>query len=225
LLVVRSCVNSPPSSLPPSNSEINWDPRRNSSVDSVAHASELIWNQSCQILAVCIQCWCVVLRRHHRTKFMTRTDSDLLLLLGVTNRLRIWFDHGQRNRICVFICILFHRFGLLLLLLLTCNNMNCECLCSKELLPSFHLNCMSICIVLCFLPKTLDVPEQLLSFQWCPSSSECDARSSQLANITFLSPCVKQSSINRSIAMSLPMHAGNADGIVAIRPHSSDHCQ
>jgi len=47
---------------------------------------------------------------------MTRTNSDLLLLLAATSGLRIGFDHGRRNRICIFFRILFHRFGLLLLL-------------------------------------------------------------------------------------------------------------
>jgi len=47
---------------------------------------------------------------------MTRTDSDLLLLLTVTSGLGIWFDHGRRNHFCIFFRILFHRFGLLLLL-------------------------------------------------------------------------------------------------------------
>jgi len=47
---------------------------------------------------------------------MVRTNSDLLLLLAATSGLRIRFDHGRRNRICVFFRVLFHRFGLLLLL-------------------------------------------------------------------------------------------------------------
>jgi len=47
---------------------------------------------------------------------MMRTDSHLLLLLAATNGSGIWFDHGRRNRICIFFPTLFHRFGLLLLL-------------------------------------------------------------------------------------------------------------
>jgi len=116
LLVIRLCIDSPPSLSPRSNSELNWDPWRNSTDSSVAHASELIRNQSHQILVVCVQCRHGVLRRHHRTTFMMRTESDLLFLLTVTNGLRIWFDHGRRNRICIFFRTLFHRFDLLLLL-------------------------------------------------------------------------------------------------------------
>jgi len=55
--------------------------------------------------------------------------------------------------------------------------------------------------------------------------AECNARSFQLANVTFSSPHAKQLAINRNIAMSLPMHIGNDDGVVAVRPCSSDHWQ
>jgi len=48
---------------------------------------------------------------------MMHTDLDLLLLLAGMGGLRIWLDHGQRNCICIFFRILFHQFGLLLLLL------------------------------------------------------------------------------------------------------------
>jgi len=68
LLVTRLYVDSPPSSSPRSNSEVNWDPRHYCSVNSVAHASELIWNQSYQILVVCVQRRCGILRQHHRTE-------------------------------------------------------------------------------------------------------------------------------------------------------------
>jgi len=50
------------------------------------------------------------------TEHMPRTDSDLLLLLAATSGLGIWFNHGRRNRFCIFFHVLFHRFGLLLLL-------------------------------------------------------------------------------------------------------------
>jgi len=53
--------------------------------------------------------------------------------------------------------------------------------------------------------------------------AECDTRLSQLANITFSSPYTKQFAINRNVAMSLPMYIGNANGVVTVRPYSSDH--
>jgi len=63
------------------------------------------------------------------------------------------------------------------------------------------------------------------NFLDCASATpaECDARLSQLANVTFSSPHAKQFAINRNIAMSLPMCFGNANGIVTVGPCSSDH--
>jgi len=57
------------------------------------------------------------------------------------------------------------------------------------------------------------------------TSAECDARSAQLANVTFLSPCAKQGAINHNIAMSLLMHLGNAGVINVVGPCSSDHLE
>jgi len=53
--------------------------------------------------------------------------------------------------------------------------------------------------------------------------AECDARLSQLANVTFSSPHAKQFVINRSIAMSLPMCVSNVGVIVVVGPCSRDH--
>jgi len=67
---------------------------------------------------VCVHCHATFFADTTDQTSMMHTGSDLLLLLAAMSRLRIWFDHGQRNRICVFLRILFYRFGLLLLLLL-----------------------------------------------------------------------------------------------------------
>jgi len=53
--------------------------------------------------------------------------------------------------------------------------------------------------------------------------AECDTRLAQLANATFLSPHTKQVTINRNVAMSLPMYLSNAGVIVVVGPYSSDH--
>ena len=115
--------------------------------NSVAHASELIWDRSCQILFVCVHCRTAFFADTTDHPFKAHIDSDLLLLLTRMGRLRIWFDHGRRNCICILLRILFYRLGLLLLLLLllllSCKNMNCECL---------HLE-MSICVILHLLLK------------------------------------------------------------------------
>jgi len=141
LLIIRLYADFYMSSLPRSNSELNWDPRRNCIVISVVHASESIRNQSYQILVVCVQCWCDILCQHHRVE-----HPDLLLLLAVTSGLGIWFDHGRRNCFCVFFCILFHRFGLLSLLSL--KNVSLESLLLRWLLPPCYSHHLSIDIVL-----------------------------------------------------------------------------
>jgi len=70
------------------------------------------------------------------------------------------------------------------------------------------------------------------SFIQCRSSglchmtlAECDARSAQLTNVAFSSLHGKQVTIDRNIAMSLPMCIGNAGVTVVIGPCSSDHPQ
>jgi len=55
--------------------------------------------------------------------------------------------------------------------------------------------------------------------------AECDARLIQLANITFSLPYVAQFAINCNVAMSSSIFIDNADGIVTVRPHASDHYQ
>jgi len=55
--------------------------------------------------------------------------------------------------------------------------------------------------------------------------AECNARLSQLANITFSSPHAKQFAIHHNFAMSLPMSIGNVGVIVIVGPYSRDHLE
>jgi len=73
-------------------------------------------------------------------------DSDLLLLLARISRLRIRFDHGQRNCICTFIRFLFYQFGLLLLLL--CKNVSFKSSYLRKLLPSLQPDYSSVSCIL-----------------------------------------------------------------------------
>jgi len=54
------------------------------------------------------------------------------------------------------------------------------------------------------------------------TSAECNTRSVELANVTFSSPHAKQIAIDGNIAMSLPMHLGNAGIIVNVGTWAHD---
>jgi len=94
----------------------------------------------------------------------THIDSDALLLLARPSRLRIHFDHGQRNHICTFFRILFCQFNLLLLL--PCKSVSFESSCLRKLLTSLQPDCLSgsciLCEMLCFQKQLCSLLQQLL---------------------------------------------------------------